>query len=383
MKKGIRGIRLFAGAAALLLAGCALPMAKNDMPARVTMAQFPAAEAAASSPTEEPVVALTEEPEPTLEEESESALSEERGHLSTAVFRYKPFEREKVWDLLARYAGDTDREGSLSQIDADTALSYLRNPEPEHQNRYYNLLLFIAVSSQMRQTGAFFESSNDFGRRSQLAALNPGGEISVKAQKARDNAISFLEELGYEIGYLDFAEVSPGKLLEMGALEKEMFGSSAWLKLLPEEEEGICLAMARQKAGGVLVERYCSEACIKLVLSVKDGTILEAESFLPPFLSDPVGEEETALITKEEAISCAAAKLEERGMAGVLQESAGAVLVYALDNLVNPFHSDEQTVTLIPAWKVTFPVRVGEEVIEEYVLIDGRTGRQLNNETPL
>ena len=349
------------------------------------------------SPEEEAGPAVETEPgEETLrpmaltqnEEEGASAGEEVADHLNTAFFRYEPFDEDTAWNLLARYAGDADRRGSLSLADGSIGLWYSRHRETDAQSRYSNLLLTAAVWSDMSGTGALFEGAGDIGRRSQLAALDPGNELSEKALTARENAAGFLEELGYQLAYMDVCELSPENLLELGGFEKELFGKSEWMMLQPEEEEGILLVLARQKAGEVTVERYCDEACLKLVVSLKDGAILSAEFLLPPCMQAPAAEEETVLIPAEEAVDIALKRLEQRGMTELSGESTGKSrfgtgLVYAMDMLISPFSAGDQTVTLIPAWKVTFPVTVGDEVIEEYILIDARAGRQLNNAVPL
>lgn len=320
----------------------------------------------------------TEEPLETaaLQEYEEEMLS--RLHVS-----YLPLSEDTIKAALQNMGCTNISDHSVFSADGGTSFMI-----QDHENANYFDYFDMICSAAFRDPEVFSYNVNDgFVKRSAVYEYynqkSGYGDKSLISQ-AEEKVCSFLEEIGYTIGYMDCCYLSSELLLQMKEMQQEIYkeiypdmpeaGIEEW------ERDGILCISARQLLGDVLIENYTYESVIEIAYSLSTQSIVYAKACIPPLKNEIIEKAEAELMNREDAMLFGETLLESKMSAPF--ELKDVELVYA-HAAIGSFDYESCSASIWPAWKVSYSVKVGEKEILDYIMLDAETGDQLTNATSL
>ena len=293
------------------------------------------------------------------------------------TINYKPFSEESAKEILrALYGNEVSSDYNITVADGGTFL-FMRCHDEDYRDLMQAMVFFGGTELIDHGDGAVL-------RRPELEFFSQKEEDEGIVDRAETEARKMLEALGYTIAYMDHTYLSSEVITNLKQFSYQ-FNSKFYEnleepKLEQWEEDGIIYFAARQEYDSFLVESYNAESLIRIAYSVKEGRIIYLDTYMPPYVGSPKDIKELTILSREEAFEFAKVNLRDYGYGN--HEINKAELAY-VHYLYGSYEYEKCELELWPAWKLSYTMSVGGDLVTDYIMIDAETGRFLNNGTPL
>lgn len=147
-----------------------------------------------------------------------------------------------------------------------------------------------------------------------------------------------------------------------------------------EPEDDIIFLIFKQDFQGTLIEDIIGESKIYVVYSSERKSVLLVEAYSPVY-GEIISEENKTLISRKDASLLGTDILQNQY--GIQNPVLTDLQLVYVRNPFGGIDSEKQTVTLYPAWKVNFQVPVGDEIVDDYILLNAENGIQYTNRSQL
>ena len=295
---------------------------------------------------------------------------------------YVPFDPVKIRQSLLHIAGENTDELTPHSVDGGTALNLAG---AAYEGTDYAELMNLKGMSEL--DNPLFQYNRGEGARLRKPLLEYFCEQSnaIPGEEAAEEAIlSFLEEVGYDVAYIEWCYLSPDVLQELRRIRNSYYQNTGF-GMIEEgirewEQEGILYYVIRQKVDGILIESFTGESLIEAAYSPGLSSIIYLRTSMPVYKTHETADTEVEMISRNDAELSAQEILKKKPLGN--WEITSAELVYA-HNIIGSYDYENRTGTLWPAWKVGFRFEAEGREWTDYIMLNAETGEQLTNATPL